>query len=289
VSGETLAVLWALLSAVCIGLSLVTTQLGLRHLPAPAGARVSVPTTAVLMWLLAPWWARWPDPVPWKAIAIFAAVGMAFPAWVTLLTFEANRRLGPTLTGTISAATPLFTVIGAVLVLREAPTAAEYAGTAGVVAGVMLLTGFGTLPGGWSRWSLALPIAACVIRALAQVAAKVGLALAPQPFLAAWIGYTVSALMIIALSRGMGVATPSLRRSPGALWFAASGVGNGCAVLALYTALRHGPVSVVAPVSSVFPVITYGASMLLFPEERLGWTRLAGVAMVVGGVVLVTL
>src|SRR5262245_38431813 len=112
--------------------------------------------------------------MPWKAIAIFAAVGMAFPAWVTLLTFEANRRLGATVTGTISAATPLFTVAGAILVLREVPNTSEYAGTAAVVAGVMLLTGFGKLPGGWSRWSLALPIAACVIRALAQVAAKAG-------------------------------------------------------------------------------------------------------------------
>jgi uncharacterized membrane protein len=70
-------------------------------------------------------------------------------------------------------------------------------------------------------------------------------------------------------------------------WFVLSGIGNGGSVLALYTALQHGPVSVVAPVAACHPVFTYGISLALFPEERLGLRRLAGVALVVAGVVLV--
>lgn len=294
-NGETLAILWSLASAAGFGLALITTRLGLRYLPAQTGARISVPSTAALLWLLAPWWVQWPQPVPWTAVAIFAAVGMAFPAWVTLLTFEANRRLGPTLTGTLGAVTPLFSVLIAVLVLREFPSAADLAGTAVVVAGIMVLTGAGKISGGWSRWSLALPLAACLIRALAQVGTKAGLAVLPQPFLAAWIGYTVSTGMVFALSRGFRATAPfTLRplrtlRTPGTAWFVLTGMGNGAAVLALYTALQHGPISVVAPVSSVFPVITTIVSMVLFPEERRGVIRLAGVALVVAGVVLVTL
>ena len=213
--------------------------------------------------------------------------GVAFPAWVTLLTFEANRRLGPTLTGTLGAVTPLFTVLGGVLLLRESPTAAELGGTAGVVAGVMILTGTGAVAGGGSRWLLALPVAAAVIRALAQVGTKVGLALLPQPFLAALVGYTVSTAMVFAFSSGLGTVPRFSLRSRGVGWFVLSGLCNGGSVLALYTALQHGPVSVVAPVSAGYPVVTYLLSFALFPEERHGLRRLAGVALVVAGVVLV--
>jgi uncharacterized membrane protein len=284
---NTLAVLWALVSALGFGLALVTTRLGLRYLPPAAGARISVPSTALLLWLLAPWRATWPNPVPWTALAIFAAVGVAFPAWVTLLTFEANRRLGPTLTGTLGAVTPLFTVLGGVLLLRESPTAAVLGGTAGVVAGVMILTGAGSVAGGGPRWPLALPVAAAVIRALAQVGTKAGLALLAQPFLAALVGYTVSTAMVFAFSRWLGTVPRFTLRSRGVGWFVLSGMGNGGSVLALYTALQHGPVSVVAPVAAGYPVVTYLISIALFPEERLGLRRLAGVALVVGGVALV--
>jgi drug/metabolite transporter (DMT)-like permease len=286
---EALTILWALVSAVGFGLALVTTRLGLRDLPAAAGARLSVPTTALLLWILAPWLASWPSPAPWAALAIFATVGVAFPAWVTLLTFEANRRLGPTLTGTLGAVTPLFSVLGGVLLLRESPTAAELAGTGGVVLGVMVLTGSGAVAGGWTRWSLALPVAAALIRALAQVGTKAGLALVPQPFLAALVGYTVSAAIVFAFARWLAPAQRVKWRPGGVGWFMLSGLGNGGSVLALYTALQHGPIAVVAPVAAGFPVVTYGASILLFPEERHGLRRLAGVALVVGGVVLVVL
>ncbi len=286
-NSNTQAIAWALVSAVGFGLALVTTQLGLRYVPPSAGARISVPSTALLLWLLAPWRATWPSPVPWPALAIFAAVGVAFPAWVTLLTFEANRRLGPTLSGTLGAVTPLLTVLGGVLLLRESPTAAELAGTGGVVAGVMVLTGMGGAPGAWPRWSLALPLAAAVIRAMAQVGTKAGLALLAQPFLAALVGYTVSTVMVLALSRWLGSVPRFTLRSRGVGWFVLSGLCNGGSVLALYTALQHGPVSVVAPVAAGYPVVTYAVSIVLFPEERLGLRRLLGVALVVAGVVLV--
>ncbi len=43
-------------------------------------------------------------------MAIFAAVGLLFPGAATLLTFAANRALGPVITGTLGNLAPLFAV-----------------------------------------------------------------------------------------------------------------------------------------------------------------------------------
>ena len=89
-------VAYAVLAAALFGAALVTTHSGLKHMDALAGARVSIPTATLLFWLGAPFvdWTAW----HWAAAGIYALVGLFFPAAVTLLTFEANRRLGPTRT-----------------------------------------------------------------------------------------------------------------------------------------------------------------------------------------------
>ncbi|HET9405350.1 MAG TPA: DMT family transporter [Burkholderiales bacterium] len=128
----------ALLAAALYGTALVTTYFGLRHMEAMAGARVSIPSAALLFWLLAPFAdiAGWQD----QALALFALVGLFYPAAVTLLTFVANRRLGPTVSGTIGSTTPLFAVLGAVLFLGEAPGSREFIATATIVLGTMALS-----------------------------------------------------------------------------------------------------------------------------------------------------
>jgi drug/metabolite transporter (DMT)-like permease len=52
------------------------------------------------------------------------------------------------------------------------------------------------------------------------------------------------------------------------LWFGLAGVCNGAAVLAMYAALTHGPVTLVAPAIAAHPLFTlvFGAS--LRPQER---------------------
>ena len=74
------------------------------------------------------------------AAAVFGLVGVFFPAAVTMLTFEANRRLGPTVTATVGSTAPLFAVLGAVLFLAE-PFGGRTLGATGlVVLGLVALT-----------------------------------------------------------------------------------------------------------------------------------------------------
>ena len=51
--------LLAFLASALYGTGLVTTYFGLRHLPSLAGARVSIPTAALLFWALSPAFMDW--------------------------------------------------------------------------------------------------------------------------------------------------------------------------------------------------------------------------------------
>src|SRR5262245_45117568 len=95
---NNVSIAFALASSACFGLALVVTQFGLRYMPATAGAVVAIPSMTALFWLLCPFWL---DIGQWhvQAAVIFALVGLFFPAVVTLLTYEANHRIGPMAAG----------------------------------------------------------------------------------------------------------------------------------------------------------------------------------------------
>src|SRR5258706_2187999 len=119
----------ALLASAFLGTAVVIANVGLRYLDPARGALVSIPSTTLLFWLLAIFLFRGEG---WNAtaFAIFALVGLIFPAVVTFLNFASNRLTGPTVAGTISSTTPLFAVLGAILFLGEPLSPAAAAGTA---------------------------------------------------------------------------------------------------------------------------------------------------------------
>lgn len=276
----------ALVSAGFFGAALIVTPFGLRHVPPGLGAAISIPSSALLFWLLAP--LALDGPWHTGAALVFAGIGLLFPASVTLLTFEANRRAGPNVTGAVGNFAPLFAILLAVVLLGEAPRALQTVGIAAILAGVMILSRDRNraLGGGWPVWVLALPLAAAAIRGFAQPAVKIGLADWPSPFAAALIGYSVSSLVVLVAAIGrrrLAVERPTRR---GALWFAAVGLCNGLAVLTLYGALARGPVSLVSPLVATYPLVTLALSPLLPGGFRMSAALALGVAVTVGGVAL---
>ncbi len=276
----------ALLASAFLGTAVVLANLGLRYLDPARGALVSIPSTTVMFWLLALFSFRGEG---WNAtaFAIFAAVGLVFPALVTFLNFASNRLTGPTVAGTVSSTTPLFAVLGAMVFLREPLTLAAAAGTAAIVLGVVALTARGADPPRvWAAWVILLPLAGAAIRGGAQAAVKGGLAFWPDPFVAALVGYTVSSATIFAANRifvPRGGASLD-RRS--VFWFMAVGLCNGLGVLAMYAALNRGQVSVVSPLVATYPLFTLALSALFLREEKFGARVLLGVALTVAGVVV---
>ena len=281
------APLLALAAAACFGSALIVTQFGLRHATPIAGATVSV-TFTLLVWLtLSPFLL---DLQGWHpgALALFGLVGVFYPAIVTVLTYESNRQLGPTLTGAVSCTAPLFAVVTAVLVLGDRLTLPSAAGGAVIVAGLILLTARAPLeraPG----WRLLLPVSGALLRGVAQTLTKLGLVLWPNPFAAALVGYATSA--VVMWSTDAAVSRRQGRRitGPGILWFMAVGTLNGGAVLLMYHALDIGSVSVVSPVVATYPVFTMLFSAIFLKTEMLTPRAVAGVMLAVCGVgVIVT-
>lgn len=275
-----------MLAAALYGTGLVTTYCGLRHMAALAGARVSIPTAALLFWLLSPLtidWAAWQP----QAVLMFAAVGLFYPAVVTLLTFVGNRRLGPTVAGTIGSTTPLFAVAGAALFLGETPGAREYAATVVIVLGTMALS----RPAGGrttdlDRGALWMPWSGALLRALAQLLSKAGLVLWPNPLAAALASYSVSVVLVWTAGLFAPRSSAAVFTPPGAAWFALTGMLNGAAVLSMYFALTTGPVQVVAPVVATYPLYTLALSALLLRRERVNGRLIGGVVLTVAGVVI---
>jgi drug/metabolite transporter (DMT)-like permease len=284
----------ALVASAFLGTAVVLANVGLRYLDPARGALVSIPSTTVLFSVLALFFFHGEG---WNAtaFAIFAGVGLIFPALVTFLNFASNRLTGPTVAGTVSSTTPLFAVLGAVLFLGEPLTPTAAAGTAAIVLGVVALTARGAdRPRVWAAWVILLPLAGAAIRGGAQAAVKGGLALWPDPFVAALVGYCVSSVTIFAANRAfVSRASATVPRSSapldwrrGIAWFMLVGLCNGAGVLAMYAALNAGQVSVVSPLAATYPLFTLALSALFLREERIGARILVGVLITVAGAVL---
>ena len=274
----------AVLSSLCFGIALVTGRIGLRTLDARSGASISIPTATVLFALASPF-AFDAGGFTILAALVFAAVGLFFPALVTILTFRSNEQLGPTITGAVSGTAPLFALLAAGLLLGEKVPAQAAAACLAIVAGVAVLSWKqDAVRPGFLGWSLLWPIAGAVVRGLAQAGAKAGLALWPSPFSASLIGYSVSSAVAIGANQVGRSNRPPLTRH-GVLWFALTGVLNGGAVLLMYGALSIAPVSLVAPIVATYPLVTVLVSAVVLREEPVTPRMVAGAIITVLAIV----
>jgi drug/metabolite transporter (DMT)-like permease len=278
------AIVLALASALCFGLALTLTQFGLRDATPSAGAAISIPTSTLLFMLAAPYGLAGSLP-QWSAVPVFAGVGLLFPAAVTLITFEANRRLGPVVAGSLGNLAPVFAVLLAFLLLGEPLRVGQLLGLAVILAGIAALTApAGNQITDWMSWYMVLPLAAAALRGFIQPVIKLGLAVWPSPFAAARIGYVVSsAVVVVTLRRRSGRWRPAVSRRAAA-WFAGVGLCNGLAVLLMYAALARGPVSLVSPLVATYPLVTVIASALALRTIAFEVRTAMGAALTVAGV-----
>jgi drug/metabolite transporter (DMT)-like permease len=280
------AIILAFGSAFFFGLALVLTQLGLRDVPPLSGAAISIPSSTLLFICVAPIALTESTPV-WAAVPIFAAVGLLFPGAVTLLTFVANRVLGPVITGTLGNLTPVFAVAIAIIVLDEAIRAVQLGGLAVILAGIVILTATrGERAARWRSWYLLLPLAAAALRGVVQPTIKLGLEIWPSPFAAALTSYLVSSVVIIVAARLRSrqfVVSAPLR---GHLWFVGVGLCNGLAVLLMYSALAKGPVALVSPLVATYPLVTVAGSAFILGKTDRSLRLGLGVMLTVAGVAL---
>ena len=282
------AILFALSASLLFALALIFTQYALRHAAPNVGALISLAASTTLLWLLSPWLVDWHQ-FTLHAAAIFAAVGLLFPAAVTLLAYEGNRRMGPHIAGALGNLAPLYALVLAAVMLGEIPRLVQVLGVAAIMAGVLVLSlqrAGGRVMEPW--WVVLIPLTAAAVRGFAQPVAKLGLVDWPDPFAATLISYSVSCLVILASSflSGTWRKMVNLPRSPGLLWFVAVALCNATAVLLLYAALARGAVALVSPLVATYPLATLVLGLILLRGEPVSLRLMSGVVLTVAGVVI---
>lgn len=258
---------------------------GLDHMGPQEGALVTIGAATLVFWLMAPFSMKsehWFSPGFW----IFLTNGMIHPTVSMLLIFEANRRMGPTISSTVAATAPLFATAGAVLTLGEALTVPVLAGTLATVAGIVVLSWRRAGLSEWTLSALFFPLGAAVVRAISFVWGKYGLEELDSPYFASTVTFSVAFLLSAAayLIRKRGRPTRLPRK--GVLWCSMGGICVAGAILCMYTALSRGQVVIVAPLINTYPMFTLGFA-LAFRQESPGARIVMGVLLVVGGVALI--
>ena len=283
-----LAPFYGLASAFLFALSNHFNNRALETCDARAGTLISIGTAAIVYWLFAPFFL-----VGWywvtTAALMFAIVGIIRPVLSTTLAINSIKVMGPTLTSSLTATTPIFGAVFAILILRESLTLPIAIGTLAVVAGAVVAA---WNPKGlkrtWPLWAIALPLGAALIRATGHIVTKYGLIEVPSPSFAVLVGNTVSL--------GTALAAYGWERRPiavggsaytGQLWFVASGVVITLSVQFLNNALAIGDVVAVLPIVSATPVFTLLMGFFWFGREVITWRTIATMALIVPGVILV--
>jgi uncharacterized membrane protein len=73
----------------------------------------------------------------------------------------------------------------------------------------------------------------------------------------------------------------------GRFWFAVTGISNGLSALALFAAVRNGPIALVAPLVAIYPLVTVILSSIMLKHVAITPRIIAGTALTVAGVALV--
>ena len=279
----------ALTSAFLFAVGAQLQYLGISRVGSRNGATISIASSAVFFWLMAPFLldgANWLQP----AVLIFVLVGLFRPSVSANLAVAGMRYLGPTLTTTLSATSPLFGAALGVLWLDESLTWPTALGTAGIIAAVVMLARRDARSGStWPLWALGLPIAAAAVRSVGHVLSKIGMASIPDPYFAGLVAFSVSALVMIAVHRIRPGAHPVEWRRAEPYWFVAAGVIMGISVISLNTALLGGQIVTVIPIVACSPVFTMVLSIVVFRREKLTARIVLAVFLVVPSVVFIAL
>jgi len=298
-----IAVLYALLAAFSLGGYTIVVERGLRYSSPLSGILIMlIVETSVLMSLAGftgGFFFQMESSIVFALVA-FVLAGVLAPGLGNLLSYVSIERLGVVVSSPISASSPLFATLGAILVLGESPTVSIIAGTILISIGIALVY-FGGLERSkgdsegsremfqkmW-RLDIIFPLLGAFSFGFSDVVRKIGLDSFTSPILAAAIGSATSLIVF-----GIASIFTRMRQNvshKGFTIFAFAGILHAIVMLSLYYAMSLGEVILVRPIISAWPLFTLLLAHLLFRNvERVTLGILCGVMLIILSVILITL
>lgn len=224
--------------------------------------------------------------------SVFAAATSFIGMVAYLCFFESVMDGQVTIVGTISAAYPSLTVIGALAFLSESLTAAQLVGVVAVICGIVALS-YGPNPQSRSstpRRSLLFALLAFVLWGLWSLAAKIVVSKIGTGNVFGFYAISAVTVPLVYLWLRRVRAGPSKVGASRTAWFfgAATIAINVCGTLAFTFALSMGLASLVVPISSAYPLVTVMAALLLL-GEKLNRLQIGALACVIAGLLMLAI
>lgn len=278
---------FALQAALFFATSHILIRRGLATSNALTGAFISLAMTALILWLLLPFFT--PLSTLWThAIWYFLAAGIFAPGLGRTLTYVGIERVGVNRSVPISNASPMFASIFAVFLLAELWTLQNFLGTTLVICGITILSSSHGGQAQWRRIDLIYPILAALAFAISTNLRKLGLMAINLPLMAAAVTAATAFVFAVCLlqTRG-GLRALKLSRANWG-WFFSAGVANTAATLLVFHALSFGDVVVVEPLIASNPVISLILSAIFLKDlETITLRVVVGALCTVIGTLLV--
>lgn len=224
------------------------------------------------------------------AAALFAAGSLSATAFGRPALYVGIDRVGSTVSNAFVNARPLVAVVLGATLLGEVITPGLLVGVLAIVTGLVAVTlSRGGDVSGWDMTDLVFPLITVLAYSVGNVIRRFGFTTTPTTVLqAVTIGETVTLVVMggYALASADPVWTGD-RRIYG--YFFGGNLLASLGFLSMFGALKAGPVSVVEPIVGAAPLVTIAvAAVFLRDLERITMRLLAGVSLVVVGIVLVT-
>jgi len=195
--------------------------------------------------------------------------------------------------GTISAAYPALTVVGAIVVLSESLTSVQAVGVLAIIGGVVLLS-YEPNPGSkhaMNKRSLFFALMAFLLWGIWSLTSKVAIdRVGPGNIFGFYVLSSITAPVIYAWLRRVRPGGPRMSNPPNSAW-ALGAIGlvlNVSGTLVYSFSLDSGIASLVVPITSAYPLITIVLAVALL-REKLSSLHLIAVGVVVAGLVMIGL
>ena len=283
----------AVISAFFYSLVFVLNAVGLRYVNVLSAVLISqtscLATALAFSLLVVPF-----DQFLSSAAFYFLAAGALGSFGAYFLMVAAIDRVGSAIASAIAQTRPLYSAIGAVIILEESLTSSIALGMFLMIIGTATISfeqSGGKIVKQWSRKDLMLPIMAAACWGLAHVVRKMGLNIIPEPI----VGVTIQNAIALVLFAVVAFAQRrkeklTFNHTRALLILALAGFLIIVAQLFLFYALDLGQVVIVSPLASLntfFVLILAG--IFLKKLEKVTWKIVLGAVLIVAGAVVLSL
>lgn len=280
-----LAVLFGLLTALCLAASHVLMRRGLEVTNTPfTGTVVNLAVNAAFLWALSLFLvpATAFASMPWL---VFVTIGIFVPSLARASHYRGVSLVGVSRSTAMLGTSPLFSTLAAVAFLGERPTGYVLVAIPFIITGVALLSWMEE-QGRWRGGGILYSLVAALLFSGRDALGRFGLLRFAYPLAGATVVATTSSLVMLAAALLFRPGTLPFRNP----YFFASGITAGLSYLFLYSGLHAGQVVVVAPFVYSHPAFVVGMTALFLRKfERLSGRILVGVGLILAGMLLVVI